>query len=77
MPTLEYPDLRYLGLVAAAIEARRLPPVSRQDCPCCGHDHPDQETHVIVNGDVIITCTGYRVIDPNAVGIVDPGWQPR
>ncbi len=76
MPNLNLEDARYVGRVADALANGQLPPVLRQSCPSCGADHPDPATHVILDGEVILACDGYRVIDPNWVGISTPGWVP-
>ncbi len=76
MAALNYDDAHYVGLVAAALIAGQIPAVLRTDCPSCGNDRVDPATHVIIDGDVVLACDGYRVIDPNAVGLSDPAWKP-
>ncbi len=92
MPTLNLEDARYVGLVAIALAELNdyesgatvfaptrpvlVPCVMRSDCPSCGSDHPDPATHVVIDGDVVLACDGYRVIDPNWVGIEDSHWKP-
>ncbi len=66
------------GATVFATDAERvsIPCVLRGDCPSCGSDQPDPATHVVLDGDVVLACDGYRVIDPNAVGLEDPHWVP-
>jgi hypothetical protein len=74
---------RYVAAVRAALKSGQRPPVLRGDCPECGHlvaDDRDRD-HVVIDvpgvGPVVVVgCEGYFVIDPNAVGIDAPDWQP-
>lgn len=76
MPHLNLEDAQYVGRVAAALLAGELPPVLRVDCPTCGQDYPNPATHVVIDDEVVLACDGYRVVDPNAVGLSDPEWKP-
>ncbi len=69
-------DARYVGRVADGLANGQLPPFLRKDCPSCGSASPNPATHVVLDDDVVLACDGYRVIDPNAVGIPTPGCVP-
>lgn len=70
----------YLAAVVAAMARRDtviagyLSPV----CPECGQLGDGQDgRHVVLGSAVVVGCEGYWVIDPNAVGIPRPNWQPQ
>jgi hypothetical protein len=70
----------YLGAVIRAMIrsdpriARYLSPI----CPECGRLAATEDgVHIVLGSVVVVGCEGYRVINPNAVGIPDPDWQPR
>jgi len=47
-------------------------------CPECGqHAQPEDGQHVVLGSAVVVGCEGYWVINPNAVGIANPNWQPQ
>jgi hypothetical protein len=54
--------------------ARYLSPI----CPECGKlAHREDGVHVVLGTAVVVGCEGYWVINPNAVGISSPNWQPQ
>jgi hypothetical protein len=46
-------------------------------CPECGDvPRPDEDVvHVVHVGHVVIGCEGYRVINPNSVGVQSENWD--
>lgn len=74
-------DTHYINTVLGALRAGQLPPGVRQDCTECGSSDPDDDHHVLIDVAgigliVVIGCDGYHFIDPNAVGLHRPNWQP-
>jgi hypothetical protein len=72
--------IAYLTAVIAAL-TRRDPSIAAYvspTCPECGRSpRPDEGAHIILGDAVAIGCEGYWVINPNAVGIRKPQWQPQ
>jgi len=70
------------GYLAAVVTAlmRRDPavwPYLSPICPECGQvPEAADGIHVVLGAAVVIGCEGYWVINPNAVGIPKPNWQP-
>lgn len=76
----ELPDLNDDGELPAGTILTPLP--YGMDCPDCGQRvDEDSDTHVSIVVDflleLLITCTGYRTVDPNLVGFRDRDWQPK
>jgi hypothetical protein len=70
----------YLAAVIRALLRRdqALQPYLSPVCPECGQvPGQDDGDHVVLGAAVVIGCEGYRVINPNVVGIPSPNWQPQ
>jgi hypothetical protein len=71
---------RYLAAVITALMRRdpAVQPYLSPICPECGKvPEADDGIHVVLGTAVVIGCEGYWVINPNAVGIPRPNWQPQ
>lgn len=81
-------DAAYIQAVIAALTTTGTLPVSELTsvCPECSEEQTRwySDAHLVVLDDdedpdaavvVVIGCEGYRVINPNLVGIDAPNWQ--
>ncbi len=70
----------YLAAVITALMRKdpALQPYLSPLCPECDQmPEPEDGIHVVLGAAVVIGCEGYRVINPNVVGIPSPNWQPQ
>ncbi len=70
----------YLATVITAMMRHdpALQPYLSPLCPECNQiPEPEDGIHIVLGAAVVIGCQGYWVINPNAVGIAKPNWQPK